>query len=87
MLVAFMQRVTPTDRTRSISLIDSWKLALKTAKKQDRELWLSNLEKVYGQCKKVALTEVQGHRPLWDFLEAVDNITPRFANYWRGRLN
>ena len=48
MLTTLMNRVAPTDRARSIELIESWKKALKAVKKQDQEIWLANLEKIHA---------------------------------------
>ena len=87
MLTTLMNRVAPTDRARSIELIKSWKKALKAGKKQNQEIWLANLEKLQAQCTKVKLPEIQGHRPLFDFLHAVSNINTKFAGYWEGWLS
>ena len=87
MLVTLKGKIAPTDRARGIELIDKWKQALKAGDKSDQEHWLANLERVYGQCVDIDLPEVKGHRPLFDFLQAVSTVNPSFVGYWEGRLS
>ena len=53
MLVALIQRIAPTDRARNISLIDSWKLALKTTRSKIGSYGCPTLKRSMASIRKL----------------------------------
>jgi len=82
MLTALKQRAAPTDRARKMELVNQYRKMMKTPKDQSIEPWLQEWEKVYTECKKMKLPEVEEERPLFDFLTSISRISPEFTNAW-----
>jgi hypothetical protein len=82
MLTELKKRLQPTDQLRELSLSAKYQKLKKTPKTHDLDNWLKDWEKTYYQCKKIDLPEVQGARPVRDFLRAVSTTAPEFATYW-----
>jgi hypothetical protein len=82
MLIELKKRLQPTDQLRELSLSAKYEKLKKAPKAQDLDNWLKDWEKVYYQCNKIKHPEVQGTRPVRDFLRAVSTTAPEFAIYW-----
>ena len=85
MLVRLMGRFAPTDRARKQELVSEWR-KLQEAPMGDHSDWLQQWEIVYDNCKAEGLLEVQGERPIEDFINAIHPIAPAFANAWEINL-
>jgi hypothetical protein len=58
---------------------------LKTFPKgQSLEKWPRQWEKSYDECAKLKILDIDGGRPLKDFLNAVSSITSGLAGSWKG---
>ncbi len=68
MLIELKKRLQPTDQLRELSLSAKYQKLKKTPKNAELKNWLKDWEKVYHQCKKINLPDVQGTRPVRDFL-------------------
>jgi hypothetical protein len=82
MVVELQKRLQPTDQLRELDLSAKYQKLRKAPKAQDLDNWLRNWEKVYHECTKIDLPEVQGTRAVRDFLRAVSTIIPEFSTYW-----
>ena len=58
----------------------------KAPKSQNIEKWLCEWEKVYKDCRKVNLPEVDGYRLVKDFVYAVESVLSSWSEYWRNEL-
>jgi len=82
MITELQKRLQPTDQLRELDLTEKYQ-KLKTAPdSHDLDNWLRDWEKVYHQCTKINLPDVQGTRAIRDFLRAVSTIIPEFSTYW-----
>jgi hypothetical protein len=82
MLVALRQRVAPTDEARMLELIGKYNKLKKAPRSQDLESWFQQWERTYREATKINLAEVQGKRPVYDFLGAISTIAPEFYMDW-----
>jgi hypothetical protein len=82
MLVELQKRLQPTDQLRELELSRKYNKLKKTPKNQDITEWLYTWEKVYHECHKINLPDVQQGRAVRDFLSAVSSIAPEFAAIW-----
>ena len=82
MLIELQKRLQPTDQLRELDLTARYQKLKKAPKGQDLDTWLQNWEKVYHDCNKINLPDVQGTRPVRDFLRAVATVIPEFSTYW-----
>jgi hypothetical protein len=82
MLVALKQRVAPTDQAKKIELINQYQKLKEAPHSQNLDTWLQQWEKTYKKCKQLKLPDVEGDRPLYDFLNAISGIAPEFTNVW-----
>ena len=82
MLIELQKRLRPTDQPRELDLSTKYQKLKKAPKAHDLDNWLRNWEKVYHECNKINLPEVQGTRAVRDFLRAVLSIIPEFSTYW-----
>jgi hypothetical protein len=71
MLIQLQKRLQPTDQLRELDLSAKYQKLKKAPKAQDLDTWLRNWEKVYHECNKINLPDVQGIRAVRDFLRAV----------------
>ena len=82
MLMELQKRLQPTDQLRELDLSNKYQKLKKAPKSQDLDNWLHTWEKVYHECTKINLPDVQNGRAVRDFLRAVSTITPEFSIYW-----
>jgi len=82
MLIELKKRLQPTDQLRELELSRKYGKLKKSPKNQDITEWLYTWEKVYHECHKINLPDVQQGRAVRDFLSAVSSITPEFAAIW-----
>src|SRR5438034_10439545 len=83
MLVALKNRVAPTDLARKTELSNRYERMKKAPKAQHIETWLREWEKVYTDCKALAMPDVDEDCSLFDFLHAISSIAPEFTNAWK----
>jgi len=86
MLVKLKDRIAPTDKIRERQLIEQYKSACKPPKSQGIEQWVQKWEKTYDDCSAFNIPEVQGSRPLFDFIQAISGVSTGFADVWNVRL-
>jgi hypothetical protein len=82
MITELQKRLQPTDQLRELDLSAKYQKPRRAPKAQDLDNWLRSWEKVYHECTKINLPEVQGTRAVRDFLRAVSTIIPEFSTYW-----
>jgi hypothetical protein len=82
MLIKLKKRLQPTDQLRELEFSRKYSGLKKNLKNQDITEWLYTWEKVYHECHKINLPDVQQGRAVRDFLSAVSSITPEFAVIW-----
>lgn len=82
MLLELQKRLQPTDQLRELDLSNKYQKLKKAPKSQDLDNWLRTWEKVYHECTKINLPDVQGDRAVRDFLRAVATTIPEFSTYW-----
>jgi transposase InsO family protein len=82
MIIELQKRLQPTDQLRELDLSAKYEKLRRAPKAQDLDHWLRSWEKVYHECAKIDLPEVQGVRAVRDFLRAVSTIIPEFSTYW-----
>ena len=82
MLIELQKRLQPIDQLRELDFSTKYQKLKKAHKAQDLDNWLRNWEKVYPECNKINLPEIQGTRAVRDFLRAVSSITSEFLAYW-----
>jgi hypothetical protein len=76
MLMELQKRLQPTDQLRQLDLSAKYQKLKKAPKTQDLDTWLQNWGKVYHECNKIKVPDVQGIR------RAVATIIPEFSTYW-----
>ncbi len=86
LLVKLKERIATTDKIRERELIEQYKTACKPPKAQGIEQWIQKWEKTYDDCLVVNIPEVQGSRPLFDFVQAISGVSTGFADVWNVRL-
>jgi hypothetical protein len=79
MLQALKQRVAPSDKARELELIAQYQKLKQTPKNQNIESWLRQWETTYNNCIEANLSDVVGTRPIYDFVNAVQEFAPDFA--------
>ena len=40
----------------------------------------------YEKCQKLKLSDVEGDRSIYDFLSAVESISPDFTSFWTNQM-
>jgi hypothetical protein len=86
MLVKLKQRFAPTDQARERELIMEWKRLQKAPSGVQIDDWLMKWETSYDECLIKQLPDVQGTRPVYDFVSAVSSIAPGFSDVWDVKL-
>jgi hypothetical protein len=74
-LVKLEERIAPTDKIRERELIEQYKAACKPPEAQGIEQWIQAWEKTYDYCLVFSIPEVQGSRPLFDFIQTISGIS------------
>ncbi|OCK97582.1 uncharacterized protein K441DRAFT_547678 [Cenococcum geophilum 1.58] len=80
-LVSLKQAIAPTDDARKVDLATQYSKMRKAPKSQNIEKWLREWEKVYKDYRKVNLPEVDGDRPVKDFVYAVESVSSSWSEY------
>lgn len=78
-LRALQKRLTPTDQARLIELELQYRQLYKPPKLQGIEQWLKQWETFYTEATKHKLWEVEGQKPIRDFLFTLQPIEPAFV--------
>lgn len=79
-LVALKNRLAPSDESRSLAVEQRYQKLCNGPGTQDIETWLDQWVTTYTEAKKIPIGEMIGTRPLRDFLMAVKQKEPSFAN-------
>ncbi|RDL36452.1 uncharacterized protein BP5553_05804 [Venustampulla echinocandica] len=79
MLVALKKRLAPTDYATKLDLSAEYAKLRKYNKGESIEQFLQKWETTYGKAVKLNLSEVQGDKPLLDFVQAIKPIEPNFS--------
>ena len=83
MLVALKQRIAPTDQARKLKLTNQYQKLKKGPKTQNIDEWLKLWETTYMDCREFDLPDIAKTRPIYDFLQAVKDMTPDFTSFWK----
>jgi hypothetical protein len=86
MLIELQKRFKPTDQLRELYLAVKYQKLKKPPKSQDLDTWLQSWERVYHECDKAKLPDVQLGRANRYFLRAISTLAPEFATYWRNEI-
>jgi hypothetical protein len=78
-LLALKKRLAPTDRIRELEIVRRYKDLLRAPKHQQLDHWLLDWEKVYAEAVRLDISDVQGHRCLYDFLNALRTVDVAFV--------
>ena len=73
------ERLAPSDKARSLELELKYHLLCKGPKNQEVDKWLDDWTQTYTQAIQLRIAEVQGDRPVRDFLLAISQKDPHFA--------
>jgi hypothetical protein len=85
-LVALKKRVAPTDKARKIELTQRYQKLKKAPHGQNVETWLQQWERTFTECKELNLPVVSDDLPIYDFLQAISDVSPEFSNVWTVNL-
>jgi hypothetical protein len=86
MLVALQKQCSPNDKVREFELRTKWKQLQMQKRIVDIDTWLRTWEITYDKCKEANLAEVQGDRPVYDFLAAIQENSRDFSVRWTMEL-
>jgi hypothetical protein len=78
-LLALKKRLTLIDRNKKFEIVRRYKNLLRVFKHQQLNHWLLNWEKMYAKTVKLNISDVQDHRCLYDFLNALKTIDMTFV--------
>ncbi len=78
-LLIFKKRLTSIDRIRKLEIVRRYKNLLRVFKHQQLNHWLLNWEKIYAKTIRLNILDVQNHRCLYDFLNALRTINVAFV--------
>ena len=85
-LCMMRDRYAQTNHSRKRDLIKQLH-ELKRAPRSGIEAWITRWETTYTQARQLDLPEATDpFRPLYEFLDAVVNLSPGFYSYWTNRL-
>ena len=82
MLLALKQRVAPSDQARGLELVSQHQKLKKVPCSQNIDNWLKQWETTYATCKEFNLPGIAKTRPLYGFLNTIQELTPDFAGVW-----
>jgi hypothetical protein len=85
-LVALRRRIAPTDKARKLELTQRYQKLKSSPRAQNVDTWLQQWERTYTECKDLNLAVVADEQPVYDFLQAVADISPEFSNVWMVNL-
>jgi hypothetical protein len=86
-LCALRKRIAPTDIGRELELRNSYQELLKGPTNQDLEKYIERWEKLTNEMTTANLTEIQGTKPLYDFLLAVKSIATSYTDTKMAKLD
>jgi hypothetical protein len=86
MLKELQKRLQPTDQLRELDLANRYQKLKEPPKSQDLDTWLQSWERIYHECLKAKLPDVQSGRATRDFLRAISKTAPEFAIFWRNEI-
>ena len=81
------ERFSLTSEQEQEILILKYRSLLQTPRNVNPEDWIRKWENIYSECRQADIAEVQGNRPIRDFIQSVRNIAPSFADYWSIKIN
>ena len=81
-ILALKQQIVSTDQTQKTEFQNwYWKL-LKMSKTQNLDNYFWEWERIYTDCKKLNLSDVDNDQSLFDFLNVISEIISEFSEYW-----
>jgi len=86
LLIKLRSRFRPSDIGRRNELIQQYRQLQKTPKDQNIESWLQQWERTYQKCQEINLWQAHGDQPIWDFLKAIEPLSPSFHSIWFHKL-
>ncbi len=78
-LLVLKKRLTSSDRIRELEIIRKYRDLQKIFKNQDLNNWILNWEKAYAKTDRLELSDVQNHRCVYDFLNALRTVNMTFV--------
>ncbi len=78
-LLALKKRLASINRIRELEIDRKYKNLLRVSKHQQLNDWLLNSEKVYAEAVRLNLSNVQDHRCLYNFLNALRIVDVTFV--------
>ena len=78
-MCSLKDRFKPTDRARETQVTMAYQRLKRTPRSTDIETWLDNWELVYSEAEEINLPEINGDRPLYDFLFTVKPLDAAFS--------
>ena len=85
-LVKLCTQFAPTDRTWEQMVLAQYQKIKKVPRTKNLELWLHSWEKTYQDVLDIGLPDVQGNRPVKDFVRSLQDTDPSFHTYWTHHL-
>ncbi|POS84372.1 protein phosphatase 2A regulatory subunit PR55, partial [Erysiphe pulchra] len=83
MLVKLSDRFAPTDNIRRQEVLSDWNSSrFNEVSKEDFDDWIQKWEVKFHQMKELNLPDVEGTRPVEDFLNVASSIDYQFAKTW-----
>ena len=79
-LRALKNRLVPSDEVRSLAIEQKYHKLCKGPGTQNLETWIDRWSATFTEAKEIAIGEVTGTRPTKDFLMAIREREPAFAN-------
>ena len=83
MLTALKNKVMLTNLTRKTEFSNCYQRIKKTSKIQYIKIWFWKWEKIYINCKTLALSDIADDWLLHDFLHAISDISSDFSDRWK----
>ena len=76
---ALRAALAPSRREEEERVITNYRLAMRYNKREKIEAWMLRWEKTYQEAVQLGLAEVQGTRPIYEFLTAIEPFHPAHA--------
>ena len=86
-LINLKSHVALNTSSYKIALRNKYHLLIKSPKGNEVAEWLARYERFYSDMQQLNLPEVQGDNPIWDFVNAAENIDSNWATSMRLQLS
>ena len=85
-LLSLQSALSPTREVEERRIVDEYRSLLKYNKRERIEAWLQRWENIYADAVELDLPDVQGTRPLFDFLSAIAYYNEVYATTANNQL-